>query len=100
MKDAAQALRPHQEWPQREEGQGADGAVFSGGHPARDRDRFEARQEWLIRSPSMPRSWAGSGRMSVSGGSGRGADRRAAGGASAGAKFFSRPSDPCRRATR
>ena len=29
MKDAAQALR-HQEWPQREEGQGADGAVLEG----------------------------------------------------------------------
>ncbi|UWS81710.1 helix-turn-helix domain-containing protein (plasmid) [Phaeobacter sp. G2] len=29
MKDAAQALR-HQEWPQKEEGQGADGAVLEG----------------------------------------------------------------------
>ena len=30
MKDAAQALR-HQEWPQKEEGQGAESAVLEGG---------------------------------------------------------------------
>ena len=33
IKDAAQALR-HQEWPQKEEGQGADRAVLEGSSPA------------------------------------------------------------------